>query len=419
MTEETLEGKVKSEAELYAQDWLNQIKYQNNPRYLVVDFIDKGGWSTVFSGIDRKYDNRKVAIKIANSSDIKAQELYKGEYDFFKANPHPNVVKMYEYEVCGDLRPVLIMELARKSLEDEIKRRTSKSNVGAMQKFSDDEILDIMRIHCEVLSFIHNLGEVHKDIKPENTLIMDDGTYKIGDFGFMTAKAKSGSSYGTPMYRSPEGFKKHVKNEDYTFKSDIYSLAVSLTKILNFTEIFPDIQSDELIELKRDTAFINAELKKMNINDVLREVLATALSPEPKDRNFEDAMDFYNQVETAFKRPYAPYVERSRRNMEGIVRKYSATQYTEPDDIGRIMTEMGNLRQHLETLVSQDRIPVIIGPVEILVQGRRNADTEMIQSEYGRMEPYLRSNANISRTELQKILGQVKNYRQVAEAWDI
>jgi serine/threonine protein kinase len=190
-------------------------------RYELGDRIASGGMADVFEARDRTLD-RRVAIKRlrADLPDEGARDRFTREAYALAAFSHPNAVAVYDAGDDGG-GPYIVMEL--------VDGPTLAAYLRERGRLSFEEATSILDQMLAVLGAAHARGIVHRDVKPANVLMAEDGHVKLADFGI--AKVLSDASgdltlqghvLGTPTYLAPE----RVAGQDATPESDLYSLAV-------------------------------------------------------------------------------------------------------------------------------------------------------------------------------------------------
>jgi serine/threonine protein kinase len=219
-----------------------------NGRYLVRSRLADGGMGTVFRATDLR-GRREVALKILKPA-LAAKEAAVGRF-FIEAQAagrlrHPNVVEMFDFGVSREGWLYLSMEfLPGETLADRIGRE-GRLSVG-------DAVLVCLGI-ADALAHAHAHGVVHRDMKPENVVLVDwdcEGAFvKVLDFG-IAAIADSpvrgalhrGEVLGTPAYMSPE----QVRGDVVDPRSDLYSLGVLLHEALAGSPPFPGLSAAEVM----------------------------------------------------------------------------------------------------------------------------------------------------------------------------
>lgn len=196
-------------------------------RYMIVTSLGEGGMADVYLAIDTIL-NREVAIKILRgelSSDPVTLLRFQREANAASKLNHPNVVEVYdvgEYEG----RHYIVMEYVRgRTLKQLISQR------GALDK---KEAVDIMIQLTSAIQHAHENNIIHRDIKPQNVLVKDDGTVKIADFGIALAHdavqlTQSDAVLGSAHYLAPET----TRGEPATNQIDIYALGIVFYELLS------------------------------------------------------------------------------------------------------------------------------------------------------------------------------------------
>lgn len=201
-------------------------------RYRVETQIATGGMSTVYRGTDLRLD-RPVAIKVMDSR-------YSGDQQFltrfqFEARAvarlsDAGLVAVYDQGLDGK-HAFLVMELVEGGTLRELLRER-----GPMPPHA---VAAVLRPLLSGLAVAHRAGLVHRDVKPENVLISDDGDVKLADFGLVRAVAQAGITstsviLGTAAYLSPE----QVSSGNAGPRSDVYSLGILTYEMLTGTTPF-------------------------------------------------------------------------------------------------------------------------------------------------------------------------------------
>ncbi len=200
-------------------------------RYRILERIARGGMSTVYAAVDERLD-RLVAVKVmsaALSSDPAFSDRFAREARAAARLTHLNAVCVYDqgHELGPDGHHVfLVMELVEGRTLRELLRDRGRLDVA--------EAVSIMEPVLSALSAAHRAGLVHRDVKPENILLSDDGVVKVADFGLAravetdAASTRTGLMMGTVAYCAPE----QIANGSADPRSDVYAAGVVFFELL-------------------------------------------------------------------------------------------------------------------------------------------------------------------------------------------
>ena len=196
-------------------------------RYRILRQLAPGGMSTVYSALDERLD-RPVAVKVmsaALSMDPAFADRFAREARVAARLSHLNAVAVYDQGV-DDGHVFLVMELVQgRTLRDLLRER------GALPP---ELAVSIMEPVLGALAAAHRAGLVHRDVKPENILLADDGAVKVADFGLARAieadqsSTRTGLMMGTVAYCPPE----QISRGSADARSDVYSAGVMLFELL-------------------------------------------------------------------------------------------------------------------------------------------------------------------------------------------
>ncbi|XRQ02948.1 Stk1 family PASTA domain-containing Ser/Thr kinase [Actinomadura welshii] len=195
-------------------------------RYRIESRIARGGMATVYVARDIRLD-RIVAIKVMHAglaSDEDFVARFIGEAKAAAALSHPNVVAVYDQRTDGE-HVFLVMEY--------VPGRTLRDALTSLGRLGPRAALEIMLPVLAALGAAHRAGLVHRDVKPENVLITEDGQVKVADFGLARAETaskmtKTGMIIGTVGYLSPE----QVLTGNADVRSDVYAAGVMLFELI-------------------------------------------------------------------------------------------------------------------------------------------------------------------------------------------
>jgi serine/threonine protein kinase len=202
------------------------VQLEGLGRYRVDHVLGSGGMALVYRARDDELD-RPVAIKVL-ADNLAADEAFRKRFlreaRLAAQLAHPNVVQVYDSGEA-DGRPYIVMEYVDgQTLAELLSRRG---------RLPPAEAVELALQVCAGLEHAHRAGLIHRDIKPQNVLIRDDGTVKIVDFGIArsaqgTQLTETGSVLGTAAYLAPE----QAAGEEVTLAADVYALGVVLYEML-------------------------------------------------------------------------------------------------------------------------------------------------------------------------------------------
>lgn len=298
-----------------------------NERYEIVKTIGEGGMANVYLAKDTILD-RSVAVKVLRgdlSSDEKFIRRFQREALSVSNLSHPNIVEVYDVGE-EDGQYYIVMEY--------IEGKTLKQLINKRGALTIPEVIDIMSQLTDGLAHAHDAYIIHRDIKPQNIMILDNGEVKITDFGIAVAMnatqlTQTNSVMGTVHYLPPE----QANGKSATVKSDIYSLGILMYELLTGSVPFKGDNAVE-IALKHMKEKLPS-IRKQNplIPQSIENILLKACAKNPRNRydsvkemheDLEHAME--NQNEKKYSYPYpendldetkkTPVIEKPKKTVE-------------------------------------------------------------------------------------------------------
>ena len=263
-----------------------------NDRYQVIRSIGEGGMANVYLAYDTILD-RNVAVKVLRgdlATDEKFVRRFQREAMSASALSHPNIVEMYDVGE-DDGNYFIVMEyIDGKTLKNLIKKR------GAL---TVAEVVDIMLQLTSAISCAHDSYIIHRDIKPQNVMILDDGRVKITDFGIAIASnaselTQTNSVMGSVHYLPPE----QANGAGATAKSDIYSLGILMFELLTGKLPFKGENAVEIALKQMKEQIPSVCAMNPEIPQSIENVILKACAKNPKNR-YANVKDMYNDIKTA------------------------------------------------------------------------------------------------------------------------
>ncbi|MBI5533172.1 MAG: serine/threonine protein kinase [Deltaproteobacteria bacterium] len=283
---------------------------------IVGDLIGEGGMGTVYRGW--LYYNpqgpragtppHQVAIKILHpllTARPYVRQLFVGEANALRRLSHPNIVRFFELvEPPGGL--AIVIELVEgESLDKVITRNVKKRTPGGLPCLPFARAWHYFQQLLGALAATHELGIVHRDVKPANLLLRIDGLAKLTDFGIArlpadVAQRSGGMQPGTGAYMSPE----QVLGRDLDGRSDLYSAAIVLYEMITGITPFDEEGRSELMVRAAQVEDVPQPATRLipQAPPVLDMLFARALAKEPAHR-FQSAIELGNAFRTALGLP--------------------------------------------------------------------------------------------------------------------
>ena len=266
-----------------------------NDRYEIVKSIGEGGMANVYLATDNIL-SRKVAVKVLRgdlSSDEKFIRRFQREALSVSNLSHPNIVEVYDVGE-EDGQYYIVMEY--------IEGKTLKQLINKRGALTLPEVIDIMSQLTDGLSHAHEAYIIHRDIKPQNIMILDNGTVKITDFGIAVAVnatqlTQTNSVMGTVHYLPPE----QANGKSATVKSDIYSLGILMYELLTGSVPFKGDNAVE-IALKHMKEKIPS-VRKQNplIPQSVENIILKACAKNPRNR-YDSVKEMHEDIINAMNR---------------------------------------------------------------------------------------------------------------------
>ena len=264
-------------------------------KYRVKSELGRGGMGAVYLA-EQPGLGREVAIKEliqSAAADPVALKRFLQEAQVMARTSHPNLVQVHDLELIGTVNYIVLEFVRGKSLRD----RLNQSPIPLPQVFA------IMHGCLQALDYAHKHAIVHRDMKPENVLLADEGMVKVADFGIARltddtgvggTATKTGTTVGTPQYMSPE----QVASSKVDGRSDLYSAGIMFYELVVGQPPFTATEADGPFTLM--AKHVQAPPKPPSVHrpglDMgLEEVILKSIAKRPEDRfqsghEFDEAM---------------------------------------------------------------------------------------------------------------------------------
>jgi len=298
-------------------------------RYEIQEVLGIGGMAIVYRAYDN-IDDRPVAVKILKDECLANEEFrrrFKNESRAIAMLSHPNIVKVYDVSYGERLQYIVMEYVEGISLKEYIEQR---------RVLPWKEAVHFLTQILRALQHAHDRGVVHRDIKPQNIMLLHSGNIKVTDFGIARlarseTRTISENAIGSVHYISPE----QARGDLTDSKSDIYSLGVALYEMLTGQLPF---QSDSTVSIA--IMQLQAQPRRpREINDQipagLEQITLRAMQKNPADR-YQSAAEMLLDLEEFKRNPavlfdYTPIVESATRYISpGETRALAPVRPTAP-----------------------------------------------------------------------------------------
>ena len=276
-------------------------------RYQIIKSIGEGGMANVYLAYDTILE-RNVAVKVLRgdlANDEKFVRRFQREALQASSLSHPNIVEVYDVGEDNGEYYIVMEYVEGKHLKGLLKKRG---------KLTIPEVVDIMIQVTSGLTVAHDSYIIHRDIKPQNIMILDNGLVKLTDFGIALAMnstqlTQTNSVMGSVHYLPPEG----ASGKGATLQSDIYSLGILMYELLTGKLPFRGETAVEIAlkQLKEPMPSIRKEIP--DIPQSIENIILRATAKNPKNR-YADAREMHDDLLTC--------LDESRKNEIKISLKY-------------------------------------------------------------------------------------------------
>ena len=254
---------------------------QQIPGFQILEKLGAGAMATVFKARQVSLD-RYVAIKVLpkrlSENPEYVERFYKEGKAAAKLN-HRNIVQAIDVGEAGGYH-YFVMEY--------VKGKTVYDDLAANAVYKELDAIDIILQITDALIHAHEKGLIHRDVKPKNVMITEDGVAKLADMGLAreaadteAAKMEAGRAYGTPYYISPEQIRGEV---DIDFRADIYSLGAMLYHMVTGKVPFEASTPSAVMHKHLKEQLVPPDHINKSLSVGIAEVIETMMAKKRKDR---------------------------------------------------------------------------------------------------------------------------------------
>lgn len=356
----------------------NYVGKRLDGRYEVQEIIGVGGMSVVYKAYDN-VDDRTVAVKILKEEFLNNEEFkrrFKNESKAIALLSHENIVKVYDVNF-GEKLQYIVMEY--------IDGITLKEYINKQNSISWNDALFFMTQILRAVQHAHDKGIVHRDIKPQNIILLPNGNIKVTDFGIARfsrsdTKTLTEQAIGSVHYIAPEQAKGEATDE----KADIYSIGVVLYEMLAGKVPF---DSENAVSVALMQVQANAQkLTQINpdIPKGLEQICVHAMQKNPRDR-YQTATEMLLDIEEIIKNPNTTF--NYSNNNETFTETVIEPSYDIQDEYDEVIDPQEDASRKRKTIAAVVisvivLIGVIIGVVFMFTSGM-NTKSQKLESFVG------------------------------------
>lgn len=321
-------------------------------RYEIIRLIGEGGMANVYLAYDPCLD-RKVAVKILRgdlAEDEKFVRRFQREAVSASSLTHPNIVEVYDVGEDNGKYFIVMEYVEGKTLKQLIKKR------GALTL---PEVVDIMLQLTSAITKAHESYIIHRDIKPQNVIILEDGRVKIMDFGIASQLnsnelTQTNSVMGTVYYLPPE----QANGAPATIKSDIYSLGILMYELVVGKVPFKGDSPVEVAIKQMKEPIPDIVAYNPDVPQSIENVILKACAKNPKNR-YETASEMHKDLETV--------LDKERFNEPKVIYEYPETNFDENEEVKEKRSDRNKKNQSEKKINKAVLIASIIAGALILI----------------------------------------------------
>lgn len=338
-------------------------------RYEFKELIGIGGMANVYKARDIVED-KDVAIKILKEEFLGNEEFvrqFRNESKAVAALSHPNIVRIYDVNFGDKIQYIVMEYIDGVTLKEYIE----KANVIDWK----DTIHFTVQI-LRALQHAHDKGIVHRDIKPQNMMLLSDGTIKVMDFGIARfardEKRSQDKAIGTVHYISPE----QASGSKTDAKSDVYSVGIMMYEMLTGRLPFNGKTPEDVAVKQMQSSFILPREINPKIPEGLEEIIVRAMQKAP-DKRYQSASEMLRDIDEFKKNPSILF-EYKYFNDADTTRYFDVIKDDEKDKIGHMKKKKSKKNKTIPILVGIASgvllVAIIVLSIFIFGNGNRSVD---------------------------------------------
>jgi eukaryotic-like serine/threonine-protein kinase len=248
-------------------------------KYELLEEVGHGGMAVVYRGLDRSL-RREVAVKVLHrhlADHQEARDRFEREAQAVAKLRHENILEIFDFSGQESGESYIVTEF--------IDGQTLKQFITAHPiQYPEIAALVCAQV-AKALKHAHGLGILHRDVKPENVMVRNDGIVKLMDFGIaqmidLQRMTVTGQLLGSPAYMSPE----HVEGKNLDFRTDVFAVGILLYQLATGELPFLGKNPHEILKKIAECKYRPAHQANPRVGRELDAIIAKAMAREPDDR---------------------------------------------------------------------------------------------------------------------------------------
>ncbi len=331
----------------------SKVAAQQIPGYKIIGKVGAGAMAVVYKAKQISL-NRTVAIKVLprrfSENPEYVQRFYKEGQAAGKLN-HPNIVQAIDVGEAGGYHYFVMEFVQGKTIADDI-------NTGRV--FPEQEAIEIIIQVCHALQHAHAHGLVHRDVKPKNIMINEQGVVKLADMGLArettdieAAQSEEGKAYGTPYYIAPEQIRGKI---DIDGRADIYGLGATFYNMVTGRVPFTGDDSAEIMKKHLKEKLVPPDHINTSLSAGVSEVIEIMMAKHREDR-YKNVEEVLLDLE-ALREGHAPLQAHKRFDVS-MLEQLEQGDVVEPEEVGDVNEVITRYRLTVIVLAAVTAISVL------------------------------------------------------------